>query len=196
PQHRAQPLGIGDTAGEIARLVADARELAENTRGCGAGRLHATLKVFVMLNEIVELPERVLARDLRAEARSGLTGVTFEGGDGGVLVLDFARDRAKRPVGDVPGDGAAKLTSTEMPGLIIRPSRDRRHASLAVGPVEMVSELVQCTNNLAGQVVFGRGGILEHNPETIDAATGTCRPRQALKDRDGAADRRDCHPRL
>src|SRR5665213_1699886 len=79
------------------RSRAAARELAENTRGSGTGRLHATLKVFVMLNDIVELPDRVLARDLRAEARSGLTGVTFEGGDGRMLVLDFARDRAKRP---------------------------------------------------------------------------------------------------
>ncbi len=159
PQHRAQPLGIGDTARQIAEFVADARELTENTRGSGAGRLHATLKVFVMLNDIVELPERVLARDLGAEARSGLTGVTFEGGDGGVLVLDFARDRAKRPVGDVPGDGAAKLAGAEVPGLVVRSSRDRRRGGLAARPIEMVPELVQRTNNLAGQVIFGRRGM-------------------------------------
>ena len=116
PQHRAQPLGIGDAARQIAELVTDVGEFAQDARRGRACRDQATPKILVMLDDIIELPERVLARDLAWEARTGLAAIALEGCDGGVLVLDLAGDRAERPVGDMPGDGAAELAGAEMPG--------------------------------------------------------------------------------
>src|SRR5260370_17617479 len=58
----------------------------------------------------------------------------------------------------------------------------------------MGPELVQRAHNLAGEVVFGCGTALKHDPEAVDAAWGTGRSGQVLQDRHGAADGCDRHP--
>ena len=104
PQHCAQPGRVSDAARQVANLVPDARELAKNSRRSWAGRRQPASKVLVMLDNVVNLPKRVLARDLGAEAGTGLASVALKACDGGMLVLDLACDRAEWPVGDVPGN--------------------------------------------------------------------------------------------
>ena len=188
PQHRAQPLWIGDAARQITKLVTDVGELAQEARRGRACREQATPKILVMLDDVIELAERVLAGNLSWEARTGLAAIALEGCDGGMLVLDLAGDRAERPVGDMPGDGAAELASAEMPGPCIGTARDRRCARRAIPAIEMIAELVERAHNLAGKVILGRRAALEHDPKAVDAAPGTRRSGELFQHGHGAAD--------
>ena len=149
-----------------------------------------------MFDDVVELPDGALALDLGLKARRGLASVALEGGDRGVLVLDFAGDGAERPIGDVPGDRAAELARAEMPRPLVRPLGHSRRARAAACAVEMIAELVEGAHDLAGEVVFGGAASLEHDPEAVDAAPGARRAGQLLQDGDGAADGCDRDPVL
>ena len=64
PQHGSQPFWIGDAAGQITKLVADMAELVQEACRGWACREQATPKILVMLDDVVELAERVLAGNL------------------------------------------------------------------------------------------------------------------------------------
>jgi hypothetical protein len=53
-EHGAYPTQVNDAAGEVIKLAPHALELAQNTRGCRAGRLETPPEVFVMLDDVVK----------------------------------------------------------------------------------------------------------------------------------------------
>src|SRR5579862_1005933 len=115
-KHCAQALGIDYMAGKIAELVADARELAAQTRCAGAGWREAAPDGFlVMLNDIIELAEGAFLLNLSAEARGNRSGIALEHGNRSVLVLNLACHGAERAVRNVPGECPAKLPRREPP---------------------------------------------------------------------------------
>ncbi len=81
-----------------------------------------------MFDDVVKLTEGALTGNFLAEARCRGAGITFEHGDRGVLVLDFAGHRSERAIGDIPGDRATELARGEAPGLPVRAVRDGRLA--------------------------------------------------------------------
>jgi hypothetical protein len=79
-----------------------------------AAKARTTLPLVEIDEDIVDLAECALDFDLAAKTRPAAAGIAFERGDTGVLVLDHAGNRAEGPVGDMPGDGAAKLAGGQI----------------------------------------------------------------------------------
>src|SRR6266849_10382835 len=190
-EHRSQPLCIYDAARQIAEFIADPCELVpQSRRGWSRWRQSALDRFLVMLDHIVELAERAFMLDLAAKARWTGAGIPLEHGDRGMLVLNLARHRAERPIGDVPGERPSKLTGCDPPWTTIC-MRDRR--TLGRARVEMIAQSVDKAYDAAAQ--FGSiVGRREHLPDGVDAA---CRPLlrgQALHHVDCARHGCDRHP--
>src|SRR6266851_4404454 len=136
-KHRSQPLCIDDAARQ-PKFIADPCELVpQSRRGWSRWRQSALDRFLVMLDHIVDPAERAFLLDLAAKARWTGAGIPLEHGDRGMLVLNLARHRAERPIGDVPGERPSKLTGCEPPWTTIC-MRDRR--TLGRARVEMIAQ--------------------------------------------------------
>src|SRR3546814_14862178 len=62
------------------------------------------------LKDIVNLAKRTLGFDLSPKSGPAAASIAFESRNARMLVLDHAGNCSEGPVGDVPGDCAAKLT--------------------------------------------------------------------------------------
>src|SRR3546814_14088170 len=65
------------------------------------------------LKDIVNLAKRTLGFDLSPKSGPAAASIAFESRNARMLVLDHAGNCSEGPVGDVPGDCAAKLRSEE-----------------------------------------------------------------------------------
>ena len=123
-KHRANPLPVHDTAGEIIQILLNTPKLMKQPRRGGPRGLHPSLKCLVMLDDIIELSKCSLSVNLTLKPGGGASGIAFEHRNRGMLILNFTGDGAEGPIGDVPSDRTAKLTGCETPRLTIG-SRDR-----------------------------------------------------------------------
>src|SRR6266849_11017033 len=190
-EHRSQPLCIDDAARQIDEFISDPCELVpQSRRGWSRWRQSALDRFLVMLDHIVDLAERAFLLDLAAKARWTGAGIPLEHGDRGMLVLNLARHRAERPIGDVPGERSPKLSGCEPPWATLD-VRDRR--ALWRASIEMVTQIVDEAYDASAQL----RSIVGHRERLPDGVDAACRPLlrgQALHHVDCARHGCDRHP--
>src|SRR3546814_4026603 len=78
------------------------------------------------LKDIVNLAKRTLGFDLSPKSGPAAASIAFESRNARMLVLDHAGNCSEGPVGDVPGDCAAKLTRCQTPWSAVGSGRNDR----------------------------------------------------------------------
>ena len=111
-----------------------------------------------------------------------------------MLVLDLAGNHAERPIGDVPGDGAAKLPRVEDPAPTVG-QWDGRHARRTVAGVEMGAEPIDLSHHMR-QATVERPSTVKYDPYPILAALDPMPGREPFSNFDRARNGRDRDPFL
>src|SRR6516225_3941687 len=165
-EHRAQPSPVGDSARERLKLLLHTIILGRKPGGGRTGHALATTMRLVLGDDIVELAERALLLDLLSEARCRGASIAVEHGDGSMLVLDLAGDRAKRAIGNIPRERASELPGAEGPGLSIN-CWDHRFAFSAIALVEVSAESIDLLDDAGNAPAGGSAATIERKPKIV-----------------------------
>lgn len=171
-EHRAEPGTVSDHGRQRVEFCRYAVERLSYTRRRGSGQRGSGLALIEIGQQIIELTESALVLDFRTEAGSAATGIAFESGDGSMLILDHAGDRAEGAVGNVPCDRASELPRRDPPGLATWSVRDRRRVGCAEQVVEMVAEVIELADDLGREVVLANRSRNQNGSERREISGG------------------------
>src|SRR3546814_7508018 len=95
------------------------------------------------LKDIVNLAKRTLGFDLSPKSGPAAASIAFESRNARMLVLDHAGNCSEGPVGDVPGDCAAKLTRCQTPWSAVGSGRNDGCLRGSEVVIEVIAEPVE-----------------------------------------------------